>query len=255
MRAPPLEDSVLTESRELAPARRDDLLSSAARAPSAVWVGGYLLVVLAIWSLVGRYQGIVHDGVVYALQAAAKLRPDSLAGDVFLRFQSQDQFTVFSRIYAVALEHLGVDLAASGLTLLLLCCWIVVAWALASKLQNARLALLSVSLLLFIPGIYSAKEVFRYAEPFLTARSAAEVAALAALLSLLYSRQLLAIMLILLAMLAHPLMAFPVALMMALYSLVPIPGCAPASHCVVDDRRGGNRRQLRHRASAAVHLW
>jgi hypothetical protein len=180
-------------------------------------------VVAAIWSLVGRYKGIIHDAVVYLLQAAAKLLPDPLAGDVFLRYQSQDRFTVFPNVYALVVQHLGADRAAASLTLICLACWFALGWAIARRLQNSRLALLSLALLLFLPGYYGAKEVFRYAEPFLTARLVAEVVALAALLSLLHSKRVLATGLMLLALLIHPLMAFPVGMLMVLYAL-PLSG-------------------------------
>jgi hypothetical protein len=208
-----------TESRQLVSSGVDDLLSPESRAPSAVWIGGYLLVVAAIWSLVGRYKGIIHDAVVYLLQAAAKLLPDPLASDVFLRYQSQDSFTVFPNFYALALEQMGADRAAASLTFACLVCWFALAWAIARKLQNSKLALLSLALLLLLPGYYGAREVFRYAEPFLTARLVAEVVALAALLSLLHSKRVLAAGFIVLALLIHPLMAFPVGLLMVLYVL------------------------------------
>ena len=219
MRVPPPEEPVPTESSQLVPTGADDLLSPTARAPSAVWVGGYLLVIAAIWSLVGRYKGIIHDAVVYLLQAAARLLPDPLAGDVFLRYQSQDSFTLFPGLYALVVQHLGADRAAATLTSICLACWFALGWAISRRLQNSKLALLSLALLLFLPGYYGAKEVFRYAEPFLTARLVAEVVALAALLSLLRSKRLLAIGLILLALLIHPLMAFPVGMLMVLYAL------------------------------------
>ena len=179
------------------------------------WVCGYLLVLVALWSVVGRYKGISHDAILYVLQSIAHLRPDPLAQDVFLRYLSQDQFSLFSRIGALFIGWLGADRGAEALTFTILVCWLVVAWRIARRLQGPTLALLSVALLLFIPGWYSAKGVFRYAEPFMTARGLAEVLSLAAVLAVLNSRRALAFALVALAMLVHPLMAFPAALLIA----------------------------------------
>ena len=74
---------------------------------------------IATWSLSHSYQGIFHDAGLYTLQALARLHPDSLPGDVFLKFGSQDGFTIFSPIYAAASRMLGVEFAAATLTLLL----------------------------------------------------------------------------------------------------------------------------------------
>ena len=75
------------------------------------------LVASATWALSHSYQGLFHDAGIYTLQALARLHPDSLPGDVFLRFGSQDSFSVFSPIYASAARLLGVEQAAATLTL------------------------------------------------------------------------------------------------------------------------------------------
>jgi len=200
--------------------RRPDAAIELARASPNTWpwVLGYSLVLLSIWSLVGRYGGITHDAVLYLLQAVSKLTPDPLAQDVFLRFESQDRFTVFSRICAWVVQVLGVDHAASLLTFVFLLSWYLVAWAVARRLQDGRLALLSLSLLLLIPGLYGAMRVFRYAESFMTPRSLAEALSLAAILALLNARRGLALLLMIPALLVHPLMAFPGALFLAAYA-------------------------------------
>ena len=216
---PPLHQTVFRERPDFANRNGDTLVGRSERALNPIWVGSYLLVLLAVWSITGRYRGIVHDAIVYTLQAVARLQPDPLAGDVFLRYQSQDQFTIFPSVYAFAIELVGVDIAAAGLTIIILCGWYVVAWGISRTLQGPSLALLSLATLLFIPGIYGAKRVFRYAEPFITARSLAELLSLAAMLALLRTRYAWSVVLILPALLVHPLMAFPVAALMAVYCL------------------------------------
>ncbi len=43
------------------------------------------------WCVSHPYHGILHDGHLYTPQALARLHPDSLSQDIFLRFGSQDQ--------------------------------------------------------------------------------------------------------------------------------------------------------------------
>ncbi len=58
------------------------------------------LLCVGIWCLSHGYQGLFHDAGLYALQALAHRYPDFLSRDVFLRFGSQDRFTVFSPLVA-----------------------------------------------------------------------------------------------------------------------------------------------------------
>lgn len=183
------------------------------------WTCGFLTFVFSLWSVVGRYPGITHDALLYVLQAVARLQPDPLAQDIFLRYQSQDQFTIFSILCAEAVRILGVDRAAVTLSAVFLATWFIVAWAVARRLQNSKLALLSLSFVLVVPGWYSAMQVFRFAEPFMTARCFGEALSLAALLAALYARWLLAAALVMLALLIHPLMAFPAVALLAVLRL------------------------------------
>src|ERR1035438_9605371 len=74
---------------------------------------------IATWALSHSYRGIFHDAGLYALQALARLHPESLSDDVFLKFGSQDGFTIWSPIYAAASRLLGFELAGATLTLVL----------------------------------------------------------------------------------------------------------------------------------------
>jgi hypothetical protein len=184
---------------------------------------GYVAAVLAAWSIIGRYWGIQHDALGYALEAIATLRPDPLAGDIFLRFRSQEEFTVFPQFFAYFVARLGVDRAASLLTFSFLVAWITLAWQITRRLEGRPLAWLSVGLLLVIPGWYSAGEVFRYLEPFLTARGLAEVLVLGAVTAALSSRQLVAVGCLAIALVMHPLIALPGVLLVAAFRL-PLSG-------------------------------
>src|SRR5260370_14781727 len=103
-----------------------DPLNSSATSRLGLWVIG--LLGIATWALSHSYRGIFHDAGLYTLQALARLHPDSLPEDVFLKFGSQDGFTIFGPIYAAASRLLGVDLAATTLTLVLQWALLAAAW-------------------------------------------------------------------------------------------------------------------------------
>lgn len=170
------------------------------------------LVYIALWAVTGRYWGLQHDAQAYAVQALAKLEPQVFAGDLFLRYQSQDDFTLFPYLAAWIVQWLGLDHGAAALTFALFAGWMVVSWHLARALVGRDYAWLAIGLLLVIPGWYGAGMVFRTAEPFLSARPAAEILCLGALLSFVLGRRLIAASLVGLAAAMHPIMAFPVLL-------------------------------------------
>ena len=145
MRAATLSKTTSTDRPPADGHGHEDLFSSTARLPTLSWVGSYLIVVLAIWALVGRYRGITHDAALYMLQSVARLTPDPLAQDIFLRFESQDRFTIFSSGGAWVIALLGPDRAAALLTFVFLLGWYALAWALAA------LALVAITVGLALP--------------------------------------------------------------------------------------------------------
>lgn len=165
------------------------------------------LALVCTWALAHGYEGLRHDARLYTLLALERLRPDSLGQDVFVRFGSQDQFTLFSPVYALAIRCLGIEPAAASLTLLLQIAFLAGAAMLARRLVSPSLALLGVSVLLAVPGFYGADEVFRCIESFLTPRMGAEALVLFALAAAMSSRPRLAWLLATAAMLVHPVMA------------------------------------------------
>ncbi len=161
----------------------------------------------AVWMLVHPYQGIFHDANLYALQALAHLYPASLSQDVFLHFGSQDRFTLFSPLYALAIRLLGIDHAAALLTVLSQLALIGAAWWLARSLMPARLAVLGVALVIALPGDYGPDRIFTCIESFLTPRMGAEGCALAAVAAAFSERKLWCAALLAAALVLHPVMA------------------------------------------------
>jgi hypothetical protein len=165
------------------------------------------LLVVATWALSHSYRGIFHDAGLYTLQALARLHPDSLREDVFLRFGSQDGFTIFSPIYAAASRLLGIELAAATLTLVLQWALLAGAWMLARAVMPLSMAMLGVAVLVAVPGDYGPDRIFTCIEPFLTPRMAAEALVLGSLAAALWQRKALAVLLGIAAVLIHPIMA------------------------------------------------
>jgi hypothetical protein len=183
-----------------------------------------LLVCAIAWGLSHGYRGIFHDAGLYTLEALAHRDPTSLGQDVFLRFGSQDRFTIFGPIYAAAIRLLGTETAAATLTFLFQMTLCGCAWLLARTIMPARLAFYGVAVLVAIPGDYGADRIFTCLEPFLTPRMAAEALTLAALGAALRARAPLAWGLIVTAALIHPLMACAgIAALLIIHVALPYP--------------------------------
>ena len=175
---------------------------------------GWLLAtgIAALWLLARPYTGIRHDGRLYLGQALARIEPEIFGRDLFFAFGSQDRFTLFSPIYALAIQAIGVPLAAKLLLLAAQLAFLAGAALLARRLFPGMLAWLALAAVAAFPGDYGPRAIFAYAEPFLTARSFAEPLVLLGLWLLLAKRSLWAAVCILAAGLLHPLLAAPAVL-------------------------------------------
>ena len=73
-----------------------------------------LLLYAAFWLVVLMpYGGMAHDAQGYAVEALVNLKPDIYATDIFLRYRSQEEFTIFPGIYAWLIDTLGLENAAA----------------------------------------------------------------------------------------------------------------------------------------------
>lgn len=204
-----------------------------AAAHSRLALLGMSLLVLATWLLVHPYAGLVHDSIVYTLMALARLHPQSLSHDIFLRFGSQDQYTIFGPVFSATIRMLDLEPAAAVLTLVSQVAFFVFAWLLARRLLAGTTALLATGLLLALPSAYGSADFFHYTENFLTPRLPAEALVLAAIAAALAQRYVWAALAVLAALLLHPIMgAAGVALLVLTFAAIPRPrlalGCGAA---------------------------
>jgi len=160
-----------------------------------------------LWLSLHPGGGVQHDAVLYTIQGLAHLRPDLFSGDLFLRYGSQDQLTLFGPLYKVSIDVFGVEVAARLLTVVFQLSFFAAAGLLARTFMPAPLAWLGVAFLCALPSVYGARGIFELIENFVTPRGAAQALTLAGLALLYRHRTWLAALSMLLAMALHPLVA------------------------------------------------
>jgi hypothetical protein len=178
-----------------------------------------LLAALGGWLIAHPFLGIHQDGRLYALQALATIHPDSIGGDIFLRYASQDEYTFFSPLYGAAISRLGVEDAARLLVAAGQAWWIVAAAWLVRSLTPGVRSWLALLLVAFVPLGYAAYFTLAVGEGFVTPRLYAECITLTALALWLHDRRPAAVALQLIAFAVHPLMAMAGALLLAVLAL------------------------------------
>ena len=93
------------------PGRRPGLTGAA----PGVMVMAVLLV--ALWITTHPYYGVIHDSRIYLVQALGSLYPGRFSQDLFLKYGSQDGFSVFTPLYSQAVRALGPARAAFATTM------------------------------------------------------------------------------------------------------------------------------------------
>jgi hypothetical protein len=166
------------------------------------------LVVLAVsaFFLTHAYNGIRHDGILYMGQALIKLHPN-LHLDPFFVFGSQNNYTIFSFIYAFFIKLLGLNLAAILLLIVGQFLFLASIFYLASKFVDFRFVVLGIICVAIFYPFYGGYGLISYAEAFLTARTYAEPFSIFAIALAVDKKWVISIIFIAIALLFHPLMA------------------------------------------------
>jgi hypothetical protein len=170
-----------------------------------------ILLVVGIWLAFHPYAGIVHDSRLYVAQALRALHPEIFDKDFFFAFGSQDDFSLFSKVFAPMVGLLGPTAATMAGVALSHVLWLSGATALALRLAPDRAsAVAGLAIVAGMPAFYGGWLVFSLGEGFFTSRLPAEGMALWALWALVGRRLGLACALAVTCALFHPLVGLTV---------------------------------------------
>ena len=124
----------------------------------------------ALWIAANPYIGIDHDARLYTFMAVRRLMPSAYARDPWFAYGSQDEWSVFSPLYAVVLERFGVEGGAMLTTIAGGVLFVIAAIVLARASLRGSAAGLAALLLVSVPLCYSPKGMLFVSESFATAR-------------------------------------------------------------------------------------
>lgn len=176
---------------------------------------------LALIAYTSGYRGVIFDAELYAFQASARLSPEDLAGDLFLRYGSQDSYSAFSVAYAPLIQILGLTNAAllvAAVSLLLL---FAATYYLFAFKREASAALAGTLAVAVWPVAYSAESILQVARFYSTPRPLACAAGILAIAFAMGGRCTGAVIAAGVALLVHPLMAAPALLLLGLTVVRP----------------------------------
>lgn len=166
------------------------------------------------------YRARFHDSVLYGLQVANQVEGGRFDDDLFLRFGSQDSYSIFSRAVAPLTAVLGLQ---TTFLLLYLVSNALYFWGLIRLVRAlipdpliATLGLLGVAV---SPLPLGGLSIFHVNENFFTPRLPANALVLFGLERMLAGRWLTAAVLLLASLLLHPLMGFAGLLVFVLWCL------------------------------------
>lgn len=174
------------------------------------------ILLLALWFFGHSYLGLWGDGIFYAVQALARLHPETYGKDLFFLYGSQDDFTVFSPIYAAFIRLFGLNGAMLALLLAGHALWFGSAMLLVSRLLRGFPFWFGLVLVIAMPHTFNA-EVLEYADRFLTPRLISEGLTLLSLALVLRGERLASLVVLAAAFAMHPLMALAGAAFVGLY--------------------------------------
>lgn len=163
------------------------------------------LLVVTFFLLAHPNRGIWHDAILYNAQALYNAHPEYFRYDLFFEFGSQDQWTLYGKIFGKLITWVGIAKGNTVGMAVSLTLWWSGMWRLSRYLLPNPWRWVC---LVFIAGMeasYGGGFIFSYGEFFLTGRLPAEALSLWALTFVLEGRKLAAFAAASLAMTIHPL--------------------------------------------------
>ena len=168
------------------------------------WIAGALLGAVVLLQL-RRYAGIDHDATLYLGQALFRIWPEVYSTDLFFAYGSQGSYTLFPWLVAHAFHLADPPTVFLWGALVGLAVFASAAWFCLGAFLSGAWRYVAWLATLCLPSMYGRTLIFSYFEPFLTARPFAEAFCLLALGFLARERWALALVVLLAAMLLHPL--------------------------------------------------
>lgn len=166
------------------------------------------VVLLAINALARPYAGITHDARLYSGQVLNQVEGGTYADDIFFRYGSQDQYSLFSRLVAPVVSVFGLPI---GFFLIYLLSKTLLIWGMIRIVQtlvpNRTACVLALGYCMIVTVRYAGLNTLNVHEPFLTPRMPAIALVLFALDFLLRGRPVVSGLVLLVAAAVHPLMA------------------------------------------------
>jgi len=164
---------------------------------------------ITVNALLLPYKGLHQDAILYGVQTLNRVQDGYYAQDLYLRYGSQDRYTIFSVLAAGWVRIFGLPVAFFLLYLLFNTAFL---WAvqrlLFALVPTGRLAVLGTFAVAGLPIEFGGLGIFHVNEPFLTPRILANALVLLALERTLRGRTVVAFVLLAFALMMHPLMAF-----------------------------------------------
>jgi hypothetical protein len=165
-------------------------------------------VLLALNAMARPYAGITHDARLYSAQVLHQIDPQSFGDDLFFRYGSQDQFSIFSRVAAPLVQAIGLESAFFLLYLVFNSLLILACKRLVETLIEDRLvSTLALVYMVVAPLNFGGLDTLHVQESFVTSRLMANAFVLFGMERTIRQRYVAAFLLLALAMAFHPLMA------------------------------------------------
>jgi hypothetical protein len=164
------------------------------------------LLIVTLWLATRPYLGVIHDSRFYTLEALSDLMPGRFADDLYFRYGSQGQFTLFTQVYKPFLATFGIADGNLILTIIAQCFWLSGLLYLTRNLfRDRKIVPVAISAVIMLPGGPS----LLYGEPFLTPRVFAEAITFWSLGLMLCGRPIRALLLLCVSITIHPLITLP----------------------------------------------
>jgi hypothetical protein len=192
-----------------------DALARLADHPWALFV-----VLLAINSIARPYAGIMHDSRLYSVQVLNRVEDGSYGDDLFFRYGSQDQYSLFSHLAAPFVQCLGLPVAFFLIYLLskTLLIWGMIRLV-RTLVPNGAAVTLALAYCMVMTIHYGGQYMLNVQEMFLTPRLPAIALVLIGLDLALRGRPIVSGLVLFAAAAIHPLMAFGGLLIWSAYFL------------------------------------